>query len=205
LFEDEDGCPEEDNDNDGFLDADDKCPNLAEDYDGYRDDDGCPEETGDTDGDGILDDVDGCVDQPETQNNYLDKDGCPDTVPRNVRITDNQIIIEEKILFATGKAVILRESYGILHSVAQVMKDYSQITIRVDGHTDDVGSDKYNLKLSQKRSKSVRQHLIKVEEIDASRLESKGFGESTPIADNKTKLGKEKNRRVEFTILNGME
>ena len=205
MFQDEDGCPEEDNDNDGFLDAEDKCPNNPEDYDGYRDQDGCPEETGDADGDGILDDVDACVDQPETKNNYLDKDGCPDRVPKNVRITNNQIIIDQKILFATGKAIILKQSYGILNSVAQVLRDYSQIKVLVEGHTDSVGSDSYNLKLSQRRAKSVRQHLIKVEKIAADRLTSKGFGETKPIDSNDTMEGKERNRRVEFTIVQGME
>ena len=202
-FEDEDGCPEYDNDKDGIVDVNDKCPNKAEDYDGFQDEDGCPEETGDTDGDGILDDVDMCINKRETFNSYMDMDGCPDNAPRGVRVTKTSIEINEKIFFETGKAVILPKSFDILNSVAQAMKDYSNISIEVQGHTDSVGSDSYNLKLSDRRANSVRQYLIE-QGVDAERLQAKGYGESTPIADNATEEGKERNRRVEFKIISGM-
>lgn len=203
-FEDLDGCPEYDNDKDGIVDVTDKCPNIPEDYDGYKDEDGCPEETGDTDGDGILDDIDMCIKDPETFNSYRDEDGCPDTAPKGVRVTKTAIIIDEKIYFQTDKAVILPKSYSILNSVAQAMKDYENIHVQVQGHTDSDGSDSYNLKLSNRRANAVREYLVKAG-IDESRLESKGFGESTPIAENTTAAGKEKNRRVEFKIISGME
>ena len=203
-FQDEDGCPEYDNDKDGIVDVADKCPNIPEDYDGFQDEDGCPEETGDTDGDGILDDVDMCIKQVETFNSYMDADGCLDKAPRGVRVTKNAIIIDEKIYFQTAKAVILPKSYDILNSVAQAMVDYSNIKVQVQGHTDSDGSNSYNLKLSNRRANAVREYLIKAG-VEESRLESKGFGETTPIADNKTAAGKEKNRRVEFTILGGMD
>jgi len=205
LFEDEDGCPEEDNDNDGLVDTEDKCPNIPEDYDAFQDEDGCPEDSSDTDGDGIFDDIDKCINRPENFNNYLDKDGCPDSAPKNIRITNDKIEIQQKILFQTGRAIILKQSYDILSSVGQVMRDYSKIRVRVDGHTDSRGTDAYNLDLSQKRSKSVRDHLIRIEGIDPSRLQFQGFGESKPIADNQIPSGREKNRRVEFTIIEGME
>ena len=118
-------------------------------------------------------------------------------------ILTNQIMTFK--YFATGKARILKQSYGILNSVAQVMRDYAQIKVLVEGHTDNVGSDSYNLKLSQKRAKAVRKHLISIENIAADRLTSKGFGESRPIDTNTTKKGKENNRRVEFKIVQGME
>lgn len=203
-FEDDDGCPENDNDNDGIVDTADKCRNTPEDYDGYQDEDGCPEETADSDGDGIFDDVDRCINQPETRNNYLDEDGCPDDSPKLVRVTKTAIIIEDKIYFEYGKAVIMEKSFGILNSVAQVMKDYDQIKVSVDGHTDSDGSDRFNLKLSKRRAASVRNYLIE-QGIGSSRLVSKGYGESSPIADNLTAEGKEKNRRVEFNILSGMD
>jgi len=210
-FQDEDGCPEYDNDKDGIVDVADKCPGTssnyketAEDYDGFEDQDGCPEETGDTDGDGILDDVDMCIHKVETFNSYMDEDGCPDKAPRGVRVTKTAIIIDEKIYFQTAKAVILPKSFDILNSVAQAMKDYEKIRVQVQGHTDSDGSEAYNLKLSNRRANAVREYMMKAG-IDENRLESKGFGESTPIAENKTAAGKEKNRRVEFKIISGMK
>lgn len=203
-FQDEDGCPEYDNDKDGVVDVTDKCPNEPEDYDGFQDEDGCPEETGDTDGDGILDDVDMCVKEPETINTYMDEDGCPDQAPRGVRVTKTSIEINEKIYFQTGKAIILPKSYDILNSVAQAMKDYGGIRVEIQGHTDSDGSASYNLKLSDKRAKAVKDYLAQ-QGVSDSRLESKGYGETSPIAENTTEDGKEKNRRVEFRILSGME
>ena len=78
-FQDQDGCPDPDNDNDGILDVDDKCPMVPEDHDGDEDEDGCPEGAdGDRDGDGILDSVDKCPDVPEDRDGFEDQDGCPD-------------------------------------------------------------------------------------------------------------------------------
>jgi len=78
-FKDEDGCPDPDNDNDGILDVDDRCPNTPEDRDGDEDEDGCPEgHIGDRDGDGILDPNDKCPDDPEDKDGFEDADGCPD-------------------------------------------------------------------------------------------------------------------------------
>jgi outer membrane protein OmpA-like peptidoglycan-associated protein len=78
-FQDEDGCPDPDNDNDGILDVDDRCPNVPEDRDGDEDEDGCPEhEEGDRDGDGILDSKDKCPDDPEDRDGFQDSDGCPE-------------------------------------------------------------------------------------------------------------------------------
>ncbi len=79
-FQDGDGCPDPDNDNDGILDVDDRCPNIAEDRDGDRDEDGCPEaaKDGDRDGDGIPDSKDKCPDDPEDKDGFEDLDGCPE-------------------------------------------------------------------------------------------------------------------------------
>ena len=78
-FKDAEGCPDPDNDNDGILDVDDRCPNVPEDRDGDEDEDGCPEGSeGDRDGDGILDSRDKCPDDPEDRDGFQDKDGCPD-------------------------------------------------------------------------------------------------------------------------------
>jgi outer membrane protein OmpA-like peptidoglycan-associated protein len=207
-WEDEDGCPDPDNDKDGILDVDEPphCINLPEDFDNYQDSDGCPEEVGDTDSDGFLDSVDQCPNKPENKNNYLDFDGCPDEPPSKVRIVGNQIVIEDKIYFETGKAVILEKSFGIINSVAEVLRAYPKIRLQIAGHTDSVGSDRYNMRLSQNRANSVRTHLVEKEGIDGERLESKGFGETAKRIDpEKTPEDKEMNRRVEFNILEGLE
>lgn len=202
-FKDSDGCPDIDNDSDGLVDTVDKCPNDPEDMNGYQDEDGCPEGNIDRDGDGIRDDIDRCPDEPENKNDYLDEDGCPDVKPQNVKITKDQIVISEKIQFETAKARILPQSFGILDAVAQVMRDYPKIRVRVEGHTDSQGSDAYNLKLSDDRADSVRRYLTE-HGIEASRLESVGHGETKPLDTNKTNAGRAMNRRVEFHIIEGM-
>ncbi|MDP6932528.1 MAG: OmpA family protein [Myxococcota bacterium] len=200
-YTDSDGCPDPDNDQDGVPDLTDDCPNDPEDLDGVDDEDGCPDL--DRDGDGISDALDQCPDQAETFNEYLDEDGCPDSPPQKVRITKKQIIIEEKIQFEVARSTIRSVSHDILNSVAQVMRDYPHIDIRIEGHTDSDGSDSYNLKLSQGRATAVHKYLVGVG-IDADRLEATGYGETRPIDTNRTSAGKANNRRVEFHIVEGM-
>jgi outer membrane protein OmpA-like peptidoglycan-associated protein len=198
-FEDNDGCPEEDNDVDGIVDADDQCPNEAEDVDGYQDDDGCPDL--DRDKDGIADADDLCPDKAEVINGFEDEDGCPDKGKSKVRVTQDRIHIEEKIFFDTNKATIKERSNNILGQIVSVMKAHPEITkVRIGGHTDSRGDNDHNLALSQRRANAVREYLI-VNGISQNRIESKGFGETTPVADNASETGREKNRRVEFTIV----
>ncbi len=91
-FQDQDGCPDPDNDNDGIPDVKDRCPNVPEDFDGDHDEDGCPEadKDGDRDGDGIPDSKDKCPDQPEDKDGFEDKDGCPDPDNDHDGIPDKQ-------------------------------------------------------------------------------------------------------------------
>ena len=222
-FQDEDGCPELDNDNDGILDAADKCPNEA----GPMQNMGCP--ILDKDGDGINDDKDKCPNEPEDKDGFQDEDGCPDLdndadgvpddkddcplvpgavenkgCPRKyslVQVTKDRIEIKKQIKFATGSAKIVGgESEKILDEVAMALKDNAQIKkVRVEGHTDSVGDDSKNLKLSQNRANSVMSALIK-RGIDPVRMEAVGYGETKPIASNSTKTGKAENRRTEFNI-----
>lgn len=228
-FKDSDGCPDLDDDGDGVYDAQDQCPRDAEDRDNFQDFDGCPDldndgdgvpdtqdgcplEPGtvarggcpvrDRDGDGINDDVDTCADQPETLNEYLDSDGCPDTKPSRIEITGQQIVIKQRINFATGKAKILPDSFPVLDDVAQVMKDYPKINVEIGGHTDNVGDDARNQTLSKSRADAVFEYLI-AKGIPASRLSTVGYGETRPIDTNRTEDGKLNNRRVEFLILGG--
>jgi len=198
---DTDGCPDFDRDRDGIEDKADLCPDEPEDIDGFNDTDGCPDP--DNDRDGILDVDDKCPDKAETLNGYLDDDGCPDDGPSNVEVTKDQIVIKDKILFDTGKATIKPVSHGILNAVAQVLKDYPNIKVRVEGHTDSVGSANANKKLSDKRAASVRTYLVG-KGITKGRLTSMGKGEGDPIDTNRTATGRSNNRRVEFHITSGM-
>ncbi|MCP4198282.1 MAG: OmpA family protein [Proteobacteria bacterium] len=191
AYLDDDGCPDLDNDFDKILDVQDSCINDPEDPDGFQDDDGCPDL--DNDGDTLLDVDDEC---PNVWGEIADR-GCPKKY-EGVQITETQIRISQKIHFASNKAKIKKSSYWILGQVAQVLRDYPGITLRIEGHTDSKGSEKYNLKLSSKRAKAVMTHLAKRTKIAAHRLTSEGFGEAKPIDTNLTDEGRSANRRVEF-------
>ncbi len=204
-YKDDDGCPDEipDTDGDGLLDPNDKCPTEAEDKDGFADADGCPDP--DNDQDGILDVSDKCPMEPETINGFDDADGCPDKKPEVkltlVKVTKEKIEILQKVFFKTAKATIKPVSFPVLNEVATVLKTYTYLKkVRIEGHTDSVGPDAYNLKLSGERAASVREYLIK-KGVEPERLVSEGFGETQPIDTNKTRDGRAKNRRVEFNIV----
>jgi outer membrane protein OmpA-like peptidoglycan-associated protein len=116
-------------------------------------------------------------------------------------VKGDRIEILEKVFFETGSAVIKEESYGLLDDVAKVLVDHPNILkVEIGGHTDSQGSAGYNRRLSQSRSDSVREYLIKAN-VAAGRLTARGYGEDTPIADNGTEEGRSENRRVEFRIL----
>jgi len=124
----------------------------------------------------------------------------PPPEPKRVEVTADKIVINEKIQFDFDKTTIKPESNGLLDEIVSVIKDNAQIKkIAIEGHTDADGSDKYNLKLSDGRAKSVMEYLTS-HGVDAGRLSAKGFGETKPIANNETPEGKETNRRVEFLI-----
>ena len=79
------------------------------------------------------------------------------------------------------------------------MKENTDLKLAIDGHTDDVGNDAFNQKLSENRAAAVKAYLVK-KGVDESRLESVGHGETEPVADNKTAAGRQKNRRVELKL-----
>ncbi|NVB85135.1 MAG: OmpA family protein [Kofleriaceae bacterium] len=223
-FQDDDGCPDLDNDADGIRDKDDKCPDNPEDIDKFEDTDGCPEL--DNDQDGLADTVDQCPNEAEDKDGFEDDDGCPDPdndndtfldnddkcplefgvapdgCPKkyvNVVVTKTKIEIKQTIFFEFNKATIKSVSFSLLNEVAQALADNPTIKVEIQGHTDSVGNDKFNLKLSQKRAESVKAYLAK-RGIDAGRMDPKGYGENVPIADNRTADGRSQNRRVEFVI-----
>lgn len=195
-FVDQDGCPDFDNDGDGIADLNDQCPNKPEDYDRFQDEDGCPDD--DNDNDQISDFIDRCPNDAETYNGNEDEDGCPDKKAL-AQIDGDQIRLNEKVFFKTGKADILAQSYPLLIEVADILKNNKKIKIRVEGHTDSRGSDRYNLKLSDRRASSVRLFLIE-RGVEDFRIVSEGYGEERPIETNSTESGRASNRRVEIHI-----
>ncbi len=182
-----------DSDRDRVLDKDDEAPYEPEDVDGYRDEDGAPEP--DNDGDGVLDGDDECPEltgEPERR-------GCP--ARTFVKITDGQIVIIGKVQFQTGSTEIDRNSDPLLDQIAQALEGNRQVKkLRIEGHTDNVGDPASNQKLSEQRAASVKKALVK-RGVDEDRLDTRGLGETRPIAPNASPGGRQKNRRVEFIIV----
>ena len=179
------GCP--DTDGDGVPDKDDKCPDVA----GPAENGGCP--WPDTDGDGVLDKDDQCVNEAGPASN----NGCPE--PND----DDQKRLNQyakTILFDTGKATIKFQSAEVLNQIINVLKKFPKSRFRIEGYTDSTGKKQKNIELSQNRADAVKIYLIQGG-IDQSRLESKGYGPENPIASNKTRKGRELNRRVEINLI----
>ena len=210
-----DGCPVPDTDKDGINDDEDKCPDVSglaryqgcpvpdTDKDGINDEeDKCPTEAGpannqgcpfvDTDGDGVPDPDDKCPTLAGPRENQ----GCPEIKEEVVKKIN---YAASNIYFATGKYTLLSKSFKGLNEVAQVLKDNPEMKLSIDGHTDNVGADNLNQKLSENRAAAVKAYLVK-RGIDKSRLVSAGHGETQPVADNKAAAGRQKNRRVELKL-----
>jgi outer membrane protein OmpA-like peptidoglycan-associated protein len=118
-----------------------------------------------------------------------------------VLVTANEIVIAQQVQFETDRAIIRPVSDGLLEEVASVIKQHPEIVkLEVQGHTDNSGTKARNQVLSQARADAVRKALVK-RGVDPKTLESKGYGDTEPIADNATPEGKTKNRRVQFKIL----
>jgi OOP family OmpA-OmpF porin len=184
-----DGAPELDADHDGVPIPLDRCPNEP----GPAELDGCP----DRDGDGIPDIEDKCPDQPGPATN----DGCPLGEEPLVEVEAERLSLKDAINFETGKDTILPKSDRILDSIAAILKANADIQrVRVEGHTDNVGTAAYNKDLSQRRAASVVRALV-ARGIEAGKLLPVGYGFDRPVDTNATALGRAKNRRVEFTIL----
>ena len=200
-YMDDDGCPDEapidDTDGDGYRDDVDRCPYDAEDFDQFQDEDGCPDL--DNDNDGISDKDDQCPTVREVFNGVEDEDGCPDE--GRVVVESGSIRILEKIYFEFGKATIQERSSSLIEEIAATIDSHPELLkIRVEGHTDSVGGDMNNLRLSQSRADAVVEALVQ-RGIDRSRLDGVGFGEMRPIGTNDTEEGRAENRRVEFIIV----
>ncbi len=168
----------------------------------------------DSDGDGLSDAQE--INEYGTNPNSVDTDGGGindfDEVERGtdplvdtddiaeeemIQVEEAAPIVLEGVQFASGKAELKPESEEILTKVLNTLIAYPKITIRIEGHTDNTGSLALNMKLSQKRAEAVMNWLIE-HGIDPSRLEAVGLGPNNPIADNSTKEGRAKNRRIEI-------
>lgn len=109
------------------------------------------------------------------------------------------LIMPGNITFATGQSAVKADFYSVLDAVADVLKEYNKTSIAISGHTDSVGRDDANNKLSQDRANSVGQYLIS-RGVAGARINAVGYGKSQPIADNSTENGRAQNRRVEIRI-----
>jgi outer membrane protein OmpA-like peptidoglycan-associated protein len=113
-----------------------------------------------------------------------------------------KIGILKPILFNTSKNNIRPSAYPTLDYLGTILKKYPILLVRIEGHTDSKGDYLYNLKLSQRRMEAVQKYLVEKMGIDPDHLVPVGYGESRPIASNKTKAGRKQNRRVEFKVIN---
>ncbi len=181
---DKDGCPL-DSDGDGVPDYLDKCPNTPKGV--VVDKDGCPL---DSDGDGVPDYLDECPDIPGP----VENNGCPYEVTEMISLL-------EKIEFEFDSQVIKVESFPLLDHAYEVLKSNPSYKLKVDGHTDNIGTEEYNLDLSMRRARAVFYYLT-LKGIDENRILYKGHGSSQPIDSNSTPEGRARNRRVEFKVTN---
>jgi outer membrane protein OmpA-like peptidoglycan-associated protein len=188
------GCPDGDDDKDGITNGLDQCRNQ---HFGFYADPlalGCP--LADRDRDSVPDLYDACPDEPGGPDPQPRKNGCPGLV----RLVRGELKIEKPIAFS-GKDLIASSSFPVLRAVAGALKATPAIKkLSIEGHTDGQGDPEQNLELSRQRAESVRRWLSE-NGIEGVRLEAKGFGDSRPIASNKTSKGRAENRRIELVIV----
>ncbi|HKQ69364.1 MAG TPA: OmpA family protein [Polyangiaceae bacterium] len=183
------GCPFHDADGDKVIDELDKCPAVAGTIGG------CPDP--DPDHDGLVGDADKCPNEAETKNGFEDGDGCPDALPEKIKKFTGVV---RGIEFDKGKESIRPVSTPVLDAAASVLKEFPALKIEISGHTDTDGDREKNVELSKKRAESVKAYLVD-KGTDASRIQTRGVGPDEPMADNKTAAGRQKNRRIEFKVI----
>ena len=106
------------------------------------------------------------------------------------------VTIEPNIQFAFGKSNIQSKYYNKIKKMADYMTRYPETKAAIEGHTDNIGTEAYNMKLSQKRANSIKNYLVSKFKIDPSRIKTTGYSFKKPIASNSTKEGRQKNRRA---------
>ncbi|MEX6503159.1 OmpA family protein [Pseudomonas zhanjiangensis] len=166
----------------------------------------CYAQDGDEDGDGVFDRRDRCPGTPA--NTPVHHNGCPlKEYPSSEPMMEPEpemavepVRVELDVKFDFDKAVVKEDSQDDIKSLADFMKQYPQTTTTVEGHTDWIGTDAYNQRLSERRANAVRDVLVNQHGIESSRISSVGYGESRPVADNTTDAGRAINRRVEAEV-----
>jgi outer membrane protein OmpA-like peptidoglycan-associated protein/outer membrane protein W len=181
------GCP--DGDSDGIIDSKDNCPSVS----GPKENKGCP--WPDSDGDSVLDKDDDCPSEAGSVAN----NGCPEIYPNDEALAQ-LVEYSRTINFAFDSAEFTDGTPPVLNSIIEILMAYPKANFSVDGHCDSKGSKKVNQKMSDKRANAVVEYLTS-NGISASRLTSKGYGESTPIDTNDTRAGRANNRRVEIILV----
>lgn len=187
------GCPA-DRDGDGVHDGIDKCPNTK----GVLANDGCP---ADRDGDGIADSVDKCPSLYGVASN----NGCP-----KVRIDEADALVladaMKSVEFNTAKATLKPSSRVTLDKIASMLKRYPRYKLTISGHTDNTTKNpdkaagaQMNLELSRARAKTCYDYLV-AKGISPKKMKHRGYGQTRPIEDNSTAEGRQRNRRVEFSL-----
>jgi OOP family OmpA-OmpF porin len=181
------GCPT-DADGDGVSDGIDACPDTPK---------GCPVDARgcplDSDGDGVIDCRDKCA--GTARGAKVDADGCPAVAP--VFPEGKKELVLQGVFFETDKWDVTEGSKAVLDKVAESLIANPGTRVEVQGHTDSTGADQHNMMLSDKRANAVRDYLIS-KGVPEGQLTAKGYGETKPVADNKTKEGRAQNRRTEL-------
>jgi OOP family OmpA-OmpF porin len=190
------GCPI-DQDGDGVPDGEDRCADTPRGC--SVDSTGCPQ---DSDHDGVCDGLDKCPETPEGA--QVDVNGCPAMrMERETKLLETGMLRLEGVNFDTGKATLRPESSRPLNDVGDILARWPELKIEIGGYTDSDGSAAANLALSKARAQAVLTYLLsRFPELDPGRFKAVGYGESNPIASNDTELGRARNRRVEFRVLN---
>ena len=184
------GCSEsqKDDDRDGVNNRADRCPNTpaGEKVDAA----GCSDSQKDDDRDGVANSRDKCPNTPAGR--QVDAEGCP--VPE-VRVIPREGLVLEGVTFASGSARLSTNARTILKKVAESLRENPEVQFEVQGHTDNTGSKATNTRLSQARAKAVLDYFVS-QGVSESRMTAKGYGPDQPLADNSTREGRERNRRV---------
>ena len=218
-----------DSDGDGIDDADDSCPHVAEDIDGWQDSDGCPDP--DDDGDHVRDVDDTCPHIAEDIDGWQDDDGCPDPdddgdgiadgddacprEPETVNGVDDQdgcpdtgliemigdrVVLEETVLFDLNRARVRHAARPVLQAVVTLIHQHPEWQhLRIEGHADEQGEEAWNVELSQRRAAQVRHVLIELG-VAPDMLVSEGYGSSRPRAEGESEEAYRANRRVEIIV-----
>lgn len=207
-----------------------RCHGEAEDVDGFRDDDGCPDL--DNDADGILDVNDACPNAPEDFDGLMDEDGCPerdadadgildelDACPLErevvngiddddgcpdaglIELVDDRIVLEERVLFALNRARVRHGALPVIEAIVELTRQHPEwAELRIEGHADAQGDRAFNQRLSERRAHAVRARLVE-RGIPGAIISSVGYGETRPRVQGTDEDAYRANRRVEFVVV----